>query len=101
MGWHSDDEKLFQGKFQDILIVSLSLGVARKFELRVNWPENGERTVRNIRLGAGDLMTMEGMTQKHYMHRVPKEDNIQGPRINLTWRWIVRHTAKCPASRAR
>eukprot|EP00419_Tripos_fusus_P030741 CAMPEP_0172768436 /NCGR_PEP_ID=MMETSP1074-20121228/184745_1 /TAXON_ID=2916 /ORGANISM="Ceratium fusus, Strain PA161109" /LENGTH=173 /DNA_ID=CAMNT_0013603837 /DNA_START=1 /DNA_END=519 /DNA_ORIENTATION=- len=46
-------------------------------------------------------MTMEGMVQKHYMHRVPKEDNIEGPRINLTWRWVVRHRPRCPATRAR
>merc|ERR1740123_2004963 len=46
-------------------------------------------------------MTMEGMVQKHYMHRVPKEDNIEGPRINLTWRWIARHKPRCPATRTR
>ena len=29
-------------------------------------------------LGDGDLCTMEGMMQKHYQHRVPKENNIRG-----------------------
>merc|ERR1719329_1422207 len=38
VGWHSDDESLFQGKFVDIGIISLSLGVTRKFELRKIWP---------------------------------------------------------------
>merc|ERR1712113_677219 len=37
------------------------------------------------------LMTMEGMVQKHYQHRVPREEYIKGPRINLTWRWVVKH----------
>lgn len=101
VGWHSDDEMLFQGKFRDILIISLSFGVTRKFELRYNWPEAGEETVKCVRLGSGDLMTMEGMTQKHMQHRVPKENNIQGPRINLTWRWVLKHTPKCPAGRCR
>lgn len=90
VGWHSDDEVLFQGKFQDIRIISLSFGVRRKFELRANWPEEGEPPVRIMSLGDGDLCTMEGMFQKHFQHRVPKEGNVNGPRINLTWRWIVK-----------
>jgi len=102
VGWHSDDERLFQGTFRDIRIVSLSFGQRRKFELRTNWPEKGEgKRVRRVVLGDGDLMTMEGMTQKHFMHRVPKEACSEGPRINLTWRWILKHNPKCPAGRKR
>lgn len=101
VGWHSDDESLFQGKFRDVRILSLSLGVARRFELRANWPGDGERPLRPLMLGNGDLCTMEGMTQKHFQHRVPKENNVQGPRINLTWRWVLKHTPRCPAGRMR
>lgn len=101
VGWHSDDESLFQGKFTDIYIISLSLGVSRVFQLRPNWPEEGERNFRNVKLCSGDLMTMEGMVQKHYQHRVPREENIQEPRINLTWRWTLKHRATCPCSRIR
>jgi len=101
VGWHSDDERLFQGKFQDIRIISLSFGARRKFELRANWPEDGEAAVRCMMLGNGDLCTMEGMMQKHYQHRVPKEGGVNGPRINLTWRWTLKHTPQCPASRMR
>merc|ERR1712032_928987 len=101
VGWHTDDERLFQGKFQDIRIFSLSLGAQRRFELRANWPEEGERPFHRLMLGNGDLCTMEGITQKHYQHRVPKEGNVTGPRINLTWRWIVKHSPKCPVGRAR
>lgn len=101
VGWHADDEKLFQGKFRDVMIISLSLGVKRKFELRLNWPEEGEQLVRCILLGSGDIMTMEGMVQKHFQHRVPREDGVEGPRINLTWRWVLKHNAQCPAERHR
>jgi len=101
VGWHSDDESLFQGKFRDVRILSLSLGVARRFDLRANWPGDGERPLRPLMLGNGDLCTMEGMTQKHFQHRVPKENNVQGPRINLTWRWVLKHTPRCPAGRMR
>merc|ERR1712032_1048859 len=87
VGWHSDDERLFQGKFQDIRIISLSLGQQRQFQLRINHPEPGEKRMRTsiIRAGDGDLITMEGMCQKHFQHRVPKEVDVDAPRINLTW----------------
>mmetsp|Transcript_78854 Transcript_78854/g.203118 ORF Transcript_78854/g.203118 Transcript_78854/m.203118 type:complete len:130 (-) Transcript_78854:66-455(-) len=101
VGWHSDDERLFQGKFVDIRIISLSFGQKRKFELRANCPEEGEKAVKRIMLGSGDLMTMEGMTQKHFQHRVPKEACAAGARINLTWRWILKHNPQCPAGRTR
>merc|ERR1712039_518145 len=99
VGWHSDDEALFQGKFNDILIISLSLGVPRKFDLRLNWPEKNEKDVRRFTLGNGNLMTMEGMVQKHMQHRVPREDDVQGPRINLTWRWVCKHHDSCSSRR--
>lgn len=101
VGWHSDDESLFQGKFNDTRIISLSLGATRKFEVRLNWPDVGEKPVRQLLLSDGDLCTMEGMLQKHYQHRVPNEGNVRGARINLTWRWNVKHTPQCPASRRR
>ena len=31
VGWHADDERLFQGKASDIRIISLSLGCTRRF----------------------------------------------------------------------
>merc|ERR1719277_595418 len=70
VGWHADDESLFQGKFQDILIVSLSFGVTRGFELRCNCPDEGDPRggLFRLLLSSGDIMTMEGMTQKHMQH---------------------------------
>jgi len=98
VGWHADDEALFQGRYKDIRIISLSLGERRKFEVRANCPTDAERPLM-LSLGDGDLCTMEGMMQKHYQHRVPKEMGIRGARINLTWRWIFKHTPRCPALR--
>merc|ERR1712039_340312 len=100
VAWHADDEALFNGKNQDIRIVSLSLGTARSFELRRNL-QNASSATERMLLSSGDLCTMEGMAQKHYQHRVPPEGNAEGARINLTWRWIVRHAASCPAPRPR
>jgi len=101
VGWHSDDERLFQGKFQDVQIISLSLGQARKFELRINHPDKNEKRLSVIRAGDGDLITMEGMTQKHFQHRVPREVDVDAPRINLTWRYILMHNTRCPVRRNR
>mmetsp|Transcript_79990 Transcript_79990/g.152047 ORF Transcript_79990/g.152047 Transcript_79990/m.152047 type:complete len:463 (-) Transcript_79990:69-1457(-) len=83
--WHADDEELFQGATQNCCIISLSLGQKRNFELR----RVGETSVAcKVGLNGGDLCTMEGMTQKHYQHAVHRHKE---GRMNLTWRWIVRH----------
>jgi alkylated DNA repair dioxygenase AlkB len=103
VGWHTDDEKLFNGKFQDIRIISLSLGASRKFEMRLNWPDESkhERKFTTVVLGDGDVATMEGMFQKHFQHRVPREEGVSEARINLTWRWNIKHQPSCPVCRMR
>ncbi|CAK0793441.1 unnamed protein product, partial [Prorocentrum cordatum] len=98
VGWHSDDEALFQAAAQDALIVSLSLGATRTFRVRLkDHAAEGDGLVgAEVLLGDGDLCTMEGLCQKHYQHCVPKEASVSEPRINLTWRWIVSHGRGCP-----
>jgi len=95
VGWHSDNEHLFQSKHRDCLIISLSLGASRKFQIRRQWTQE---TPVTIDLNNGDLMTMEGLFQRFYSHRVPREAHIREPRINFTWRWITLHfrTDGCP-----
>lgn len=96
VGWHTDDEKLFQAKHRDAKVLSLSLGQQRRFEACYVWPQDEEeRKVSLLHLGDGDLCTMEGMFQKHLLHRVPKEDTPHGARINLTWRFVVWHAPEC------
>lgn len=101
VGWHADDEGLFQGKYQDCRIISLSLGQTRRFQFRLRCPSAGEAKLHEVVLHNGDLCTMEGLIQKHYHHRLPSEscDTAPGPRINLTWRWIVRHGPECRPTR--
>ncbi|CAK0818189.1 unnamed protein product [Prorocentrum cordatum] len=93
VGWHSDDEPLFDSLTQDTLIISLSLGAQRTFLIR---PNADQSQVTKVVLADGDIMTMEGLTQKHYKHSVMPESNVLSPRINLTWRWVRRHEAACP-----
>lgn len=93
VGWHSDNEALFDATNQDVLIVSLSLGATRTFEFR---PKDNPQQTTRFNLEDGDLCTMEGLCQKHYFHRVPREHDVSGPRINLTWRWVLKHDECCP-----
>lgn len=122
VGWHSDDESLFQGKEDDCIIVSLSLGARREFWMALKRqgtePENRVRAVSQsvleVDLEDGDLMSMEGLCQKHCIHFVPGGSRLPaldsfgqevdaptgGVRINISWRWIRDHKRKCPMARS-
>jgi len=95
--WHSDREAIFIPENEDnVLIISLSLGAPRLFEMRFR--KNREWSQRDIvrkLLRGGDLITMEGQFQRHYVHRVPRDEQCTKPRINLTWRWIRSHLESC------
>lgn len=110
VGWHADDEFLFDSLNREATIVSLSLCSApdegrRLFQVRLKQSFRGvdEATRREadaeLLLGHGDLMTMEGLHQLFYLHSVWPGDSkahvghelTRGERINLTWRTIVQH----------
>ena len=52
----------------------------------------------SIRLDHGDLLVMDGLAQLEYEHSTSSE--LQGPRVNFTYRWITQHTPTCKALRA-
>ena len=122
VGFHADDEFLFDGLNRSIRIVSLSLCARnhdfgghdgeRLFQVKrkrrnAETTANGEvqceeeNTISEITLKHGDIITMEGMFQKFYLHLVWPGDDVEnvhtedkkcrGERINLKWRTIVRH----------
>jgi alkylated DNA repair dioxygenase AlkB len=79
MGWHSDDESsLVSGG----PIASVSLGAQRIFRFR------HRRTLEmvELRLEHGSLLLMEGETQTHWVHALPKSRRVLAPRVNLTFR---------------
>ena len=41
-----------------------------------------------------DLLVMDGLTQSEYVHCTAS--GLQGPRVNLTFRWVAQHIASCP-----
>jgi len=82
MGWHADREPELGAR---PVIASVSLGVARTFDLR----HNKTGVVQSFSLKGGSLLVMKGNTQAEWRHRVPKEPRVTGERINLTFRWVA------------
>jgi alkylated DNA repair dioxygenase AlkB len=83
MAWHSDGEKDLK---KNGAIGSLSFGSERKFAFK---HKETKETV-SIVLENGSLLVMKGTTQTHWLHRLPPTKRISEPRINLTFRTIVR-----------
>lgn len=81
LSWHADNEA---SNGPEPVIASISLGAERKFELRHN--ESGE--VIDVMLSHGSLLVMSGLSQKCWMHRIPKAPRLEEPRINLTYRHV-------------
>ena len=48
----------------------------------------------SIRLDHGDILVMDGLAQSENEHCTVS--GLQGPRVNLTYRWVAQHTASCP-----
>lgn len=80
-GWHADNEKALGNNPS---IASISLGVARTFELK--HMSTGQK--KSIVLAHGSLLHMYGALQHHYKHQLPKKRGLTSARINLTFRWI-------------
>lgn len=79
MGWHSDDEHSLVAQSA---IGSMSFGAERKFCFKHKRSAQGVSVV----LEHGSLLVMQGTTQSHWLHCVPKSKRVTAPRINLTFR---------------
>ena len=83
MGWHSDDEKSIEG---NSAIASVSFGAERRFSFK---HKQSKKTI-SVLLENGSLLLMKDATQKNWLHSLPKSKKITLPRINLTFRTMVR-----------
>ncbi|MCW2120130.1 alpha-ketoglutarate-dependent dioxygenase AlkB family protein [Flavobacterium sp. 7A] len=83
MTWHSDGEKDLK---KNGAIASLSFGATRKFAFK---HKDTKETV-SIILESGSLLVMKDETQTHWLHRLPPTKKVLKPRINLTFRTIIR-----------
>ena len=82
MGMHSDDEPELG---PEPVIASLSYGATRGFLFRHKTKKFG----RKIELTDGCLLLMRGCTQHNWLHGINKTVKFSGPRVNLTFRYIV------------
>ena len=83
MSWHSDNEKMLA---KHAAIASVSFGAERKFCFKhKRHPESA-----SLILEHGSLLVMAGETQTHWLHALPKSKRVTSPRINLTFRTIVK-----------
>jgi len=82
MAWHSDGEKDLK---EQGAIASLTFGAERKFSFK----HKTTHEKIDIFLQNGSLLVMKGVTQQHWLHRLPPTTTVSSPRINLTFRTIV------------
>jgi len=89
MGWHADNESEL-GK--NPVIASVSIGALRDFDLRYSRTDSSESKIESFRipLGDGSLLVMYGETQHYWKHRVRRQRQVTGERLNLTFRFICR-----------
>lgn len=83
-GWHSDDEKELG---TNPVIASLSLGETRMFHLRHKFDKSQRH---KMELTHGSLLIMSGETQHFWQHQISKTKKIVKPRINLTFRKVLK-----------
>jgi len=81
MGWHADNEPELG---HDPAIASLSLGAARRFDLK----HRHHPWQMSVELTSGSLLLMTEGLQRHWLHRLPKQSQVKHCRINLTFRYI-------------
>jgi alkylated DNA repair dioxygenase AlkB len=82
MGWHADNETELG---PNPVIASLTFGASRKFQFK---HRTVPKSTQNIVLNHGSLLIMQGSTQHHWLHQVPKSTS-SGVRINITFRNIL------------
>jgi alkylated DNA repair dioxygenase AlkB len=85
MGWHSDDEKSLGAT---PVIASLTLGGTRTFQMKHK--KRRELGIKSLDLTSGSLLIMSGLTQKFWLHGIKEESKPTEPRINLTFRQILK-----------
>ena len=83
-GWHADNEKELG---VNPVIASVSLGASRFFHLKHNTDKSQKL---KLELTHGSLLLMEGTTQHFWKHQIAKTAKAVAPRINLTFRKVLK-----------
>lgn len=83
MAWHSDGETDLK---KNGAIGSLSFGAERKFAFKHK--QTNEKI--ELILEHGSLLIMKDTTQTNWLHRLPPIKKVTTPRVNLTFRTVVK-----------
>jgi alkylated DNA repair dioxygenase AlkB len=83
MAWHSDGETDLK---KNGAIGSLSFGAERKFAFKHK--QTNEKI--QLILEHGSLLIMKDTTQTNWLHRLPPIKKVTTPRVNLTFRTVVK-----------
>ena len=83
MAWHNDGESAL---LKNGAIASISFGAERKFSFK----HKKTNLKIDMLLEHGSLLVMKDEIQKYWLHRLPPTTKVKSPRINLTFRTIVR-----------
>lgn len=83
-GYHADDERELG---DEPWIASLSFGARRKFLVK---PKQKGTVSQSIFLDDRSLLIMGGTLQRDFVHALPRMKAVDGLRINLTFRKIMR-----------
>ena len=94
--WHCDNEPLFGDQSDAKVVVT----TRASDPLWTSGCVVAGGAVLLLLLGwtMGYLLVMDGLAQSEYEHSTSSE--LQGPRVNLTYRWIFQHTPTCRGLRA-
>jgi hypothetical protein len=74
----------------------LSLGATRKLHVR---RKRGSKELYSFELAPGSVLLMKENSQHDWLHRVPKTAKPVGPRVSVTFRWMVDPDAEGPPVR--
>ena len=84
VSWHADDEPELG---ESVDIASISLGAERDFMLR---KKNKSEVSTKIAMAHGSLLIMKHPLQIFWEHSLPRRKGILEPRINMTFRKILK-----------
>lgn len=85
VSWHRDNERELG---INPVIASVSLGDTRRFQFKHVQKKDFDRV--DVDLTHGSLLIMKGRTQECWLHQIPKTSKPKCPRINLTFRRILK-----------
>jgi len=77
-GWHRDR---FSCRQPECIVPVLTLGGTRRFLIK---PRTGGASMA-FKPNSGDLVVMGGRSQEDWVHSVPKERGVTGPRVSINF----------------